>query len=197
MSATVIFIHGANSSSISFNYIKVCCRLSQVENFDYSINDRFFDNLNQMSDRLTKINGPVFFVAHSLGGIFAMLLADRFSDKTLGAVTISTPYGGSATADFIKFLVPNNHFLREIGPHAAPIEQARAVKIRWPWINIVTTRGNVPWIMGCNDGVVTQDSMRNHEGLDTVDIATNHHEIMLHDQTIAIIKERLNGIFSG
>lgn len=197
MNYTVIFIHGANSTACSFNYIKARCQFPQSENFNYSIGHRFFDNLDKMVDRLNNIPGPVFFIAHSLGGIFAILLADRFPEKTLGAVTISTPYGGSETADFIKFLVPNSQFLREIGPHAEPIEQARAVKIRWPWINIVTTGGNVPWIMSCNDGVVTQDSMRNHEGLDTVDIAANHHEIMLHDRTIEVIKERLNGVFSS
>lgn len=149
-----------------------------------------------MGERLEFIEGPIFFVAHSLGGIFALLLADQFPDRTLGAVTISTPYGGSASADFIKFLAPNSQFLREIGPNAEPISQSRSVEIRWPWLNIVSTRGHVPWIMGDNDGVITLDSMRNHTKLETVDVAANHYEILLHDQVVDIIKERTNVIFS-
>lgn len=197
MSATVIFIHGANSTSSSFNYIKSCCHFNNVEDFDYSVQQRFFLNLTDMTERLSFIDGPIFFIAHSLGGIFALLLADQFSDRIKGAVTISTPYGGSSIADFIKFLVPNNQFLREIGPSAEPISQSREVEIRWPWINLVSTRGHVPWILGDNDGVITLDSMRNHTKLETIDIAANHYEILLHDQVIKIIKERTSGFFSS
>lgn len=189
MLPTVIFIHGANSTSASFNYIKTCCQFARWEDFNYSIGRRFFDNLTEMIERLEFIEGPIFFIAHSLGGIFALLLADQFPNQTLGAVTISTPYGGSASADFMKFLVPNSQFLREIGPNAEPITQSRSVEIRWPWLNIVSTKGHVPWIMGDNDGVITLDSMRNHTKLETIDIAANHYEILLHDQVVNIIKK--------
>lgn len=194
MSATVIFIHGANSTSSSFNYIKSCCHFNNVEDFDYSVQQRFFLNLTNMTERLSFINGPIFFIAHSLGGIFALLLADQFSDRVKGAVTISTPYGGSSIADFIKFLVPNNQFFREIGPCAEPIAQSKQIQIRWPWVNIVTTRGHVPWIPGDNDGVVTLDSMRNHHGMDIVDVASNHYEVLLNNQVVDIIKQRTGTI---
>jgi len=194
---TAIFIHGANSTSASFNYIKSCCNFPYIQNFDYSVGQRFFNNLTEMTERIEFIPGPLFFIAHSLGGIFALLLADQFPERTIGAVTISTPYGGSTTADFIKYLVPNNQFLREIGPSAEPISQSREVEIRWPWINLVSTRGHVPWILGDNDGVITLDSMRNHTKLETIDIAANHYEILLHDQVIKIIKERTSGFFSS
>ena len=150
-----------------------------------------------MADKLSLVPGQIFFIAHSLGGIFALLLADRFADRINGGVTISTPYGGSKFADFLKFLLPNSRFLREIGPHSDPIDQASQIELRWPWINLISVRGGVPWITGDNDGVITTESMKNHTALDTVEINANHYEILLHTETINIIKERTNGFFSN
>ena len=190
MNTAIVFVHGAYSSSTSFNYIKHCCQFDNVINLDYSISKKFSTNLESMKSTLEFFDDPLFFIAHSLGGIYALHLADHFNDRCQGGITLSTPYGGSQLADFLKYFVANDHFYREIGTHGDPITYAEEIKIQWPWVNLVSTHGQVPWIIGNNDGVVSIASMTHNSDIETEEIAATHHEILMHQDTINIILDR-------
>jgi hypothetical protein len=43
-----------------------------------------------------------------------------------------------------------------------------------------------------NDGVVTIDSMRKHPDMELIDVELNHYEVVLSDQVVDIIKQRIN-----
>ena len=134
----------------------------------------------------------MFFVCHSLGGIYALHLAQEFSDRTLGAVTLSTPYGGAEVADVAKYFLPYSRLLKDIGPTSWAMKKARSLVINHPWTNVVTTQGSAPWIPAPNDGVVTISSQRKREDImELVEIDCNHYEVVLNDRVIEIIKERL------
>lgn len=186
----LIYIHGANASSISFNYIR-----SQLAYDDYTIDYNsqhgFANNLARIITELNHFN-DMFLIGHSLGGIYALHIANILPKQVVGAVTLSTPYGGSEVADFVKYLVPCSRLFRDIGPNSDPIMSAKKLPLIHPWCNVVTTAGNSVWIPLKNDGVVTIASMRARPEMTTVEIETNHYEVVLATGTINIIRDRLS-----
>jgi pimeloyl-ACP methyl ester carboxylesterase len=185
----IVYIHGANSTSNSFNYIRNSVDVPH-QLIDYCCTRGFEQNLNYMADQL-KSESAIFFIAHSLGGIYALHLLKLLGNSVRGAVTISTPYGGSEIADFLKFIIPSSRLLRDIGPHSNPIIQSRNIQIQQPWINIVTVAGHSPWILGKNDGVVSVNSMQSRTDMETVQVKMNHHEVLQSPVVVELIKSRI------
>lgn len=186
----LVYIHGASATSESFNYLR-----SHIGGTDmvlnYDSHNGFKQNLADMQSALSGID-RIFFIAHSLGGIYALHLSNLIPKQVAGAVTLSTPYGGAESADFAKYFLPFSRLLRDIGPASWPMRHGNTIKIQHPWTNIVTIRGSAPWIHGANDGIVTVTSQRHHaEGMELVEIDYNHYEVVLSDQVVALIQDRL------
>jgi pimeloyl-ACP methyl ester carboxylesterase len=186
----IVYIHGASATSESFNYIR-----EHIGSQDYCVNydsrNGFENNLADMYEQ-TKDFNEVFFICHSLGGIYALHLANMLENKVLGAVTLSTPYGGAEIADVAKFFLPYSRLLRDVGPNSWAMKQANNISITCPWLNIVTVKGNAPWVPQPNDGVVTIASQRYHnKDMDLIEIDYNHYEVLLSDQVVKLIKDRL------
>ncbi len=187
---TIVYIHGASATSESFARIKEHIPKHSVF-LDYKSNNGFDNNLKLMAQQIEPIE-KIFFIAHSLGGIYAIHLAHLFPNKILGAVTISTPYGGSREADFARYFLPFSQLMRDIGTMSSPMSKIK--NLNYPkhrWTNIVTTEGASPWIKQYNDGVVTLESMRAITDMELVELPLNHYEVVISDKTIAIIKDRL------
>lgn len=187
---TLVYIHGARATSESFNYIRG--RVSGqdlVMNYDSA--NGFENNLRNMQKTLNDVE-DIFFVAHSLGGIYSLHLANAMPQQVRGAVTLSTPYGGAEIADYAKYFLPFSRLLRDIGPSSWPMQQASRIKIQHPWCNVVTTKGDAAWIRESNDGVVTVASQRHHEhGMELIELEYNHYEVVLSEQVVKIIKKRM------
>lgn len=188
---TIVYIHGATASGASFNYLREHLAVSQELVLEYDSEHGFFKNLERMYDTLMSKKGKLFFVGHSLGGIYCLSLANYFPARVLGGVTISTPYGGSEIASFAKYFAPFSVLLKEITPYSKPIQHAKQVLIPKNWTNIVTTKGNSPWIPGDNDGVVTVDSQRYHKDITLIDLHTNHYEVLMHPETVKVLREKI------
>ena len=185
----LVYIHGASATSESFNYIreKIGCGID----INYDSRNGFENNLSDMLVKLSDVE-DIFFVAHSLGGVYALHLANAIPKQVFGAVTISTPYGGAEVAEFAKFFLPFSRLMRDIGPSSWVMRQADKIKIKHPWTNIVTVKGQSPFIAEPNDGVVTISSQQHHEDMELIKIDYNHYEVMLSDKVVKIIKERTN-----
>jgi pimeloyl-ACP methyl ester carboxylesterase len=188
----LVYIHGANATSESFNYIREHIGGADLV-LNYASSAGFENNLQDLTEQISDLS-DIFFIAHSLGGVYALHLANAMPNQVLGAVTLSTPYGGVCEADFAKYFMPFNRLMRDIGPASWPMRRAHEIKIIHPWCNIVSTRGAVPWISGPNDGVVTQESQRGHPDMDFVEVAFNHYEILLNQRVVRIIKQRIRQI---
>lgn len=184
-----VYIHGASATGESFNYIR-----SQMPGDDivleYNSRNGFDNNLNEMIDALESVD-DMFFVCHSLGGIYALHLADYYRDQVKGAVTLSTPYGGAEVADYAKYFYFFSQLLKDIGPRSSPMRQADKIAITWPWTNVVTIKGSAPWIIEPNDGVVTLASQRAHKDMELIDVDYNHYEVVLSPSIVEIIRARL------
>jgi len=186
----LVYIHGASATSESFNHIKEHLGGDSLC-INYNSADGFENNLQTMQTTLAE-ETDIFFIAHSLGGIYSLHLANAMPTQVLGAVTLSTPYGGAEHADFARYFLPFSRLLKDIGPLSWPMRQADNIEIKHPWCNIVTVKGNTPWIQGANDGVVTVASQRHHSrGMELIEVDYNHYEVVLSEQVIDIIKQRI------
>lgn len=185
-----VFIHGANQTRRSWNYILSKLEPTSYTLLEYNTNIKFEDNLEELHNNIRHLEN-IFFVGHSLGGLYSLHLYDRMADVTLGGVTLSTPYGGSKTADYVKYMVPSYSLFREIGPRSIPITLGKLINIKVPWRQVVTTSGSVPWHGKDNDGVVTTESMMSRDDIKYTQISVNHYEILAIDETVEIIKQEV------
>jgi pimeloyl-ACP methyl ester carboxylesterase len=191
----LVYIHGNHATADSFNFIR--SKLSGCNDIllEYDSGHGFYSNHATMLERLAGMH-DLFFIAHSLGGIHALHLAAELSDRVLGGVTMSTPYGGSEAAEMVAYLLPFNllpfsQVLQDIRPGSAPIVDGRRIALNVPWTNLVSTAGASPFMLAANDGVVTQDSMRHREDIRLVDIACNHFDIVLSQEALAVIRSEI------
>ena len=190
---TIVYIHGANSTGESFNYIRQHLGQQDEVLIEYDSRDGFDCNLKGMK-RIVEDVSDVQFICHSLGGIYALHLADAFPKHVRGAVTISTPYGGAESADYAKYFLPFTQLLKDIGPNSYPIRSANSIKVQHPWMQIVTTKGDSPWIFEPNDGVVTLKSMRHRKDVMHIDLHTNHYEVVMSPRTVGIIQDFISTV---
>jgi pimeloyl-ACP methyl ester carboxylesterase len=187
----LVYIHGASATSESFNYIRKHITGHEDLVINYDSRNGFQKNLADMMYQLSGYHS-IFFICHSLGGIYALHLANTMPEQVLGAVTLSTPYGGAEIADVAKYFLPYSRLLKDIGPSSWAMRQGDQIDIHHPWTNIVTVKGNSPWVPAPNDGVVTVSSQKHHEqGMELIELDYNHYEVVLGDQVVNIIKERI------
>ena len=187
----VILIHGANASPRSFNYIVESLRIKDPIIPTYSSTHDFYSNLEEMKSYIPNDKEPLFFIGHSLGGIYALHLYNHYKSRVKGAVTLSTPYRGSRTADWAKLMFPQYHLFHDVGVHARPITDSLKIKITIPWLQVVSTTGHVPWHVIPNDGVVTTASMTHRNDIEYIKLPVNHYEIVCDPETVNIIRNRL------
>ena len=185
---TLVYIHGASATSESFNYIR--SKLGAGIDINYDSRNGFENNLKEMQAQLADVK-DIAFIAHSLGGVYSLHLANAIPEQVVGAVTLSTPYGGAEVAEVVKFFLPFSRLMRDIGPSSWAMKQADKIKIQHPWTNIVTVKGQSPFMAEHNDGVVTISSMRHHEDMELIEVDYNHYEVVLAEPVVKIIKERV------
>ena len=65
------------------------------------------------------------------------------------------------------------------------------LKVLHPWLNIVTVRGDSPWMVEPNDGVVTIDSMKTRSDMEFIELELNHYEVVISPKTVEILKEKI------
>jgi pimeloyl-ACP methyl ester carboxylesterase len=185
---TLVYIHGASATSESFNYIR--SKLGQGIDINYDSRNGFENNLAEIMEQLKDVK-DMAFIAHSLGGIYSLHIANAMPKQVLVAVTLSTPYGGAEVADYAKFFLPFSRLMRDIGPTSWAFKQASEIKIQHPWTNVVTVKGQSPFMLAHNDGVVTVASQKHHEDMELIEVDYNHYEVVLAEPVVAIIKERI------
>jgi pimeloyl-ACP methyl ester carboxylesterase len=184
----LVYIHGANATSESFNYIR--SKLGNGIDINYDSRNGFENNLKDMQSALKDCSNIVF-IAHSLGGIYSLHLSNSMPVNVAGAVTLSTPYGGAAVADYAQYFLPFSRLMRDIGPSSWVMRQADKIKIQHPWTNVVTVKGQSPFMHEPNDGVVSIASQKHHADMELVEVDCNHYEVVLSEPVIKIIKERV------
>lgn len=183
----VIWLHGANQTSLSFEYLRTKTQFKKEILVNYSSMNRFYDNMDMITEQCQN-KGPHFVIGHSLGGLYALHLTKYL--RVVGGVSISTPFRGSSTADWAKYIVPSYPLFKDIGRKADPIREANEIELDIPWTQIVSTSGSVPYHNGPNDGVVTLASMTHRTDMELVEVPHTHYETMVSDQVAEIVADR-------
>ena len=183
----VIWLHGANQTSLSFEYLRTKTQFKKEILVNYSSMNRFYDNMDMITEQCQN-KGPHFVIGHSLGGLYALHLTKYL--RVVGGVSISTPFRGSSTADWAKYIVPSYPLFKDIGRKADPIREANEIELDIPWTQIVSTSGSVPYHNGPNDGVVTLASMTHRTDMELVEVPHTHYETMVSDQVSEIVADR-------
>jgi len=186
----VLLIHGANSTPASFNYLKSNLPTANYSSLSYDVMNGFYFNLERMLDA-TDENQTYDIISHSMGGLYALHLSQH--RKLSRVVSIATPFAGAAIADWARYMMPYYPLFRDVHSKALPIIQAADIVIDNPWLQLVTTRGNVPWLKLPNDGVVTVASMTSRKDVNYEYVDENHHEVMLSDIAVKHTNEFLFG----
>ena len=184
----VIWLHGANQSGLSFQYLRSLTCFKNELVVEYDTSNKFKDNLEMLSNEVSKVKGPYFMIGHSLGGLYALHLTKHVD--VAGAVSISTPFAGSWTADWARFFVPTYQLFRDVGRRSSPIKESQNIKLTVDWTQIVSTKGNVPYHGGQNDGVCTIKSMKSRKDMELIEVPHTHFEVMCSDLVVEIILER-------
>ena len=185
---TVIWVHGANQSGLSFQYLRSLTKFKSELVVEYDTSHKFEDNLEMLCNDILKVKGPYFMIGHSLGGLYALHLTKHVN--VAGAVSISTPFAGSWTADWARFFVPTYQLFRDVGRRSIPIKESQNIKLTVDWTQIVSTKGNVPYHGGQNDGVCTIKSMKSRKDMELIEVPHTHFEVMCSDLVVEIILER-------
>lgn len=186
----VIWLHGANQTSLSFEYLRTKTQFTNEILVNYSSMNRFQDNLEMIAKQVQG-KGPHFVIGHSLGGLYALHLTHYV--RVIGGVSISTPFRGSSTADWAKYIVPSYPLFKDIGRKSDPVRQANEMTLEIPWTQIVSTTGSVPYHNGPNDGVVTLASMTHRTDMEHVEVPHTHYETMCSDAVAEIILSCYSG----
>lgn len=196
---TIVFIHGHGASGNSFNYIHSELREALDNNlkwkyFDYDSSEGFDNNLQRLNKALLFTLDDIILVGHSLGGLYGLHAANCLRDKVKALVTIATPFGGSDAAKMLGIMFPTQQIYKDIHTYAQPIISGSNIVLSCPITAIVTTKGHSQLMLAINDGVVTRDSMRARKDAEYIEVAATHHEIVLHKETVEIIKWVVEGV---
>jgi len=189
----IVYIHGATASERSFAFIQKSLETKDPIYLNYSKHNAAVDNLATMVETLKDIDDEIFIIAHSLGGVYATYLQSEF-DTIKNVVSLATPFNGSEIAVWgasMKFFSGYEMF-SDITTHSRFIRGSRNIDISCNWLQVVTTVGDVPWISGENDGIVTRKSMTCRDDIEYAEVDRNHYEIVLSDRVVEIIKNKFN-----
>lgn len=197
----VWFIHGANATPSSFNYIKDNLAKDPELN-NYLFKDITYDCQDGISDIVSIMikkapsKVPLYIVGHSLGGVLAAIMAQEFfsirSDIDLrGILTFSSPFGGSESANYLKWLYPKYNLFKNISTSNGWVKKLKEYSGPVPITSLVTSSGNNPLFPTSNDGVVTISSQRALKGAKYIELPSNHFEVLVNPNTIKYTKEFL------
>lgn len=185
----IAFIHGNGASADSFNFLRSELGCADCIDLEYDSKNGFAANLADMVLQLEH-EPRVFFVAHSLGGLYALHLAAALGARALGAVTMATPYGGSEVALALNMFSPQQLY-RDIHSTSNPVMQGRSITPLGIWTAIVSTKGHSHLMAAANDGVVSRDSMYSRAGARFIEVESSHNEVVQSRRSVEIIRAAL------
>ena len=188
----LVFLHGSGATPDSFNYIESNFEHDKIF-LTYENDAGFINNVNSLYQNID-FDDDIFFISHSLGGVYALHLMakklKKYPNSVKGSVSLATPFGGSDSATMLGILYPNQLY-RDIHPYATPIIMGHKISINIPWTAVVTTSGASHLMIDDNDGVVTKKSMIDRSGVTFIESKTNHFEVMVRKETVNIIQDAI------
>lgn len=173
---TLIYIHGANATGHSWNYLRSKIRATNEYILEYSSSTKFESNFQNMIKSTENLD-RTYIIGHSLGGIYAYYLASKMQGRCLGGMSISTPFGGVKSAYLLGFMFPFFALFQDIKPTSKVISHVANIKNIKNWTQVITHKDFSPLLKNNNDGVVTVAS-QHKINCDKITMNFSHNEIL-------------------
>lgn len=189
----IFYIHGINSTSLSFNYIWSKLPPHNIQYIEYGFEDDIEKITNNVISILSNYKDKQFsLVGHSVGGLIALLTQLNPIVNIDKIVTIATPFSGCKLTSVLKRLHPHyTNIINNLKTDSELINKIHNIELTKPLSCIVGTYGKFPKLNEPNDGLMTVESQRSLVGPKYIEIAANHFEILQHDDTVSAIKNFL------
>jgi len=194
----IIYIHGANASSDSFNYYLLNFPEHNILKINYSMDDDPFDIVDSIKNKKQRMfpKQKVHIIGHSFGGLLASWYASVYNKDVKNLITIATPWEGTPVARIFGFFWRNAKVFQNTKPGAEVLEFLQDKSYNGKHINIVCTRGANP-VAGiggkANDGMITCDSQSatppKFKNTENTYIEAGHSEVLLNNNVTDILQK--------
>ncbi len=189
---TVWYIHGANSTSRSFAWMKERMPEHEMIDVEYDHTCSLGDTLDHLRTAAQRIGRHFSIISHSIGGVLAIGVANTHPDLVDRVVTMATPFRGCRAATLLRWVAPCPLF-DDIHPYSPFIREQRLSSPRIPVLSIVTTAGGTTVMSEPNDGVVTLKSQTELVGPIYRSVAVNHFEVLLDEEAAMLTRDFIFG----
>lgn len=187
----ILAIHGAWSSSISFNYLKFKTKSKIWTCVDYD--HRVDDWHNILNKSVGIIREPYIAIGHSLGGMVALHMSQDANCK--GIVTIASPLTG-LDLNLLQLYLSRSTLISAIAKNSKHIDEIHNLSYsHLPVLHLVANKGYNPFIYEANDGVLPFKVQTGWSCGEIYEIAANHYEILQSDATVTAINQFLKKRF--
>lgn len=176
----IVYIHGANASPASFNFIRQYFGEHEATFIRYDTETDLADVVLNITEMLPK-SEHVSIVGHSLGGVIGVAVSQLLSHSGIvdRIVTAGSPFSGSDVARRLRILYPFSSFIKNVSSSHPVFKRVVNIGAVVPTMSIVSTAGHNPLVDDLNDGVVTIASQLALPRAINVRVELNHYETML------------------
>jgi pimeloyl-ACP methyl ester carboxylesterase len=180
----ILAIHGAWSSSTSFNYLRSKTKAKDWYCIDYDHRVNSWEDILAFS--IGHVREPFIAVGHSLGGLAAL----HQTQDTLcrGIMTIASPLAG-LDLNIVQQYLSRSTLMGKIASTGSVIREIHELTYHVPVVHLIATRGYNPFIYEPSDGVLPIKVQTGWTCGSIQEIPTNHYEILQSDATVAAVKQ--------
>lgn len=176
----ILAIHGAWSSSISFNFLKSKIKPKVWETIDYDHRKHSYEDILNMSTGV--INEPYVAIGHSLGGLIALHQSQNPFCK--GIITLASPLAG-LDLNLIQLYLSRSSLIGKIASSSREIRDIHHLNYdHVPVLHLIANKGYNPFIYEDNDGVLPIKVQTGWTCGEVVEVLANHYEILQSDKTL-------------
>lgn len=189
----ILYIHGANASELSFEFIRLQLSAHTGLCANYSVDTPIVENIQNIEKLCKDTFGkePFSIIAHSMGGLIALKLIHSKKLNIEKLVTLATPFNGHRFAEFLKWVFPGYRLYDDISPSSNFIKEIQRMQFDVPIQSIVSMNGYNPVFREPNDGVVTLESQLALRDAEFFEVNLCHFEILLSKDVVEKIEEFL------
>lgn len=163
----ILYIHGANSTHRSFNFLKTKLREHEALYFEYDTHKPCQSNI-VLAQNIVDGCEPDAIIGHSLGGVITAYL-----HTTAKRVAIASPFAGSALANWFPMY---SQLMRDVATTSSLIRGIRGKEVDPDRFLAIVANG----LDGNGfDGVITSRSQMALSGASYLSYNLNHFEVMV------------------